>query len=137
MFKEFKAENDDILVIHTTKNNIILELPKDIKCNDAKIFYFDNITFKELYEYLYNNAISKWSDFKLKEVTSTANDYEEIYDKEFDSNAELSIHGSCIGVYGPSHESNRLYKFTKTKLQTFLYDYKKILNSLIIRGEIK
>lgn len=136
MFKEFKTEHGDILVVNTTKNNIILELPKDIKCNGVIKFYFDNVMFKELYEYLYDNAISKWNDFKLKEVTSMANDYNEMYDKEFDSNADLFIHGRCITIHGPSYESNRLYKFTKSKLQTFLYDYKKILNSLIIKGEI-
>lgn len=136
MFKEFKTENGDILVVHATKTNIILELPKDIKCNGVIKFYFKHAMFKELYEYLYDNAISKWNDFKLKEVTSMANDYDEMYDKEFDCNADLSICECCITTHGPSYESNRLYKFTKSKLQTFLYDYKKILNRLIIRGEI-
>jgi len=79
------------------------------------------------YQQLLEMARQVWPDLVLKEATSFGNDYTEYYDKEFDNDGSASIDDDGIYFWPPAPhlESNRLYRFTKAKIQTYLFDLQK------------
>lgn len=66
-----------------------------------------------------------WENFQPKECTSWSSDYYEYHDKEYDSDGILSIShdGKYLDFQLPAnHLYNRMYKFNKVKMQSFIYD---------------
>lgn len=80
----------------------------------------------ELIEYLSDLAKDVWENFQPKECTSWSSDYYEYHDKEYDSDGILSIShdGKYLDFQLPANHLgyNRMYKFNKVKMQSFIYD---------------
>lgn len=89
---------------------------------NGKSIIFENASINPL-----EMARQVWPDLVLKEVTSFGNDYAEYYDKEFDNEGLASIESDGISFWPPAPHlgSNRLYRFTKAKIQTYLFDLQK------------
>lgn len=87
----------------------------------------DQEMFDSYYKQLFVLANSIWKDLELREVTGFGNDYQEYYDKELDNDGSAAIDVNGIYFYPPAPhlKSNRLYRFTKKKIETYLYDLKK------------
>ena len=122
----------ELLVVMKGKN-IIFELNNDK--NDGKYrfkFIFDKNEFLRLHEFLASNANRIWKDFTPKEAYSIASDYDEYYDRELDNNGYLSIvkNQPSLLIEKPTIDNNRLYRFTKLKMETFIYDFNKAVNKL-------
>lgn len=107
--------------------SIILEVLSDPPYARAISFDFTKHEYFVFYRQLLQIAQETWPDLVLKEVTSFGNDYTEYYDKEFDNDGSASIGAAGIAFWPPAPhlESNRLYRFTKAKIQTYLYELKK------------
>lgn len=96
-------------------------------------FDFSKEVFKALNEFL--NIISKecWSNFTPKEIDSFGAEYDDYYDKEFDSNGSLRIGGNFICAEGPyaqppnKEKITRLIKFNKRKFESFMFDFNELL----------
>lgn len=125
------------LLVSYRKSAIIFELGNDINKNQQYFKFIFNIEiFKELFDYLMDAAGKAWSEIQLKECNSLGSDYEEYYDKKLDNNGYLHLFKNKLELERVSLYSNKLYQFNKAKIQSFLYDFKKILESCIIRGEL-
>ena len=76
-------------------------------------------------------AFSVWKDLNPKEATSDGNDYWQYYDKELDNDGGLSINNGEMRFILPAYHlgSIRCYKFTKAKVQSFIYDLEKEIPS--------
>lgn len=117
-------------LVYKKGKSIILEnvsnpsYPRSVSFNFTKNQYF------YFYSQLLEMAKEIWPGIVLKEVTSAGNDYEEYYDKELDNNGEASIDATGVSFYPPAPHlgSNRLYRFTKSKIQTYLFDLKKYVD---------
>lgn len=83
--------------------------------------------FDEFYTQLLEMAESIWGDLKIKDATGFGNDYGEYYDRELDNDGGASIDKKGIYFYPPAPhlKSNRIYRFTKSKIETYLYDLRK------------
>lgn len=93
-------------------------------------YFFSKETFKELLGYLEIIAQEVWRDFEPKEADSIRADYDEYYDREFDNNGYLKITGEYLSVEAPNQLKEngsciRLYKFSKRKFESFIYDFRK------------
>jgi len=106
-----------------------LEADND-QCNDKRYvfdFRFASEQFKELFQYLQAIANEAWGNIIPKEPNSISSDYDEYYDSELDNNGYLSITQYGLKMERPALTSNRLYKFTKRKMESFLWDLEKKL----------
>lgn len=126
-YKTFKDLNGRKLMIKSRKNTIIF-IRDGIGCKRVN-YQFDSDTFKELFEYIKGIANSSWKNIELKDVTSFGNDYSEYYDKEFDNNGYLDISLNQLELAGPVSYSPKLFQFNKKKIETFLYDFQKLIET--------
>lgn len=125
------------LLVSYRKSAIIFELGNDINKNQQYFEFIFNIEiFKELFDYLMDAAGKAWSEIQLKECNSLGSDYMEYYDKKLDNNGYLHLFKNKLELERVDPYNNKLYQFNKVKIQSFLYDFKKILESCIIRGEL-
>lgn len=90
-------------------------------------FKLNQEQFDSFYRQLFSLALEVWGFIEPKEVTSFGNDYSEYYDKELGNDGSASIGSEGISFHPPAPhlESNRLYRFTKRKIETYLYDLRK------------
>lgn len=125
--KGFKTiDGLELIVMHRT-SAIILEL-KEVPKNKYTFFLnFKPNIFKELLNYIETISNESWSNVKPKECNSFGSDYEEYYDRKLDDNGFISIYPNSIRVQRPSLESNKLYQFNKRKLESFIYDFRKLI----------
>jgi len=124
------------LVISYRKSTVIFEIGNN-DVDERFRFRFNLEDFRKLFNYLMEVADKAWGKIQLKECNSEGSDYGEYYDRKLDNNGYLSISKGIIELERVSIGSNKLYQFNKSKIQSFLYDYKKIIESLIIRGKLK
>lgn len=124
----FETVNGKDLIIKHRKSAVIFEvdLLEDEKPNFQ--FQFTEETFKEFVTYIESIANEIWSSFIPKDATSEASDYWEYYDKEFDNNGYLRISEECLEVEGPHTTTGRLYQFNKAKMQSFIFDLRKLVS---------
>ena len=117
------------LIVSYRKLAIVFEINETSKIQKENRFQFifDSGTFKELFEYLYEIANKSWDNIQLKERNSFGSDYEEYYDKKLDNNGCLWLDKNKLKMERVSVGNNKLYQFNKPKMQSFLYDFKKIL----------
>lgn len=117
------------LIISYRKSAIIFEVNNipEIQDEDNFQFIFDSRTFKELFEYLYEIANKSWTDIQLKECNSMGSDYAEYYDRKLDNNGYLGLRENKLIMERVSEDNNKLYQFNKPKIQSFLYDFKKLI----------
>lgn len=104
------------------------ELEKDFTMNE-KDFY-------ELLQKMKFVSSEAWGDGSVepKLATNSSMDYWEYYDRDFDSNGYLTLRNNKLSLDGPAqpktkNKYNRLYKFDKRKMASFIYDLEKIVNS--------
>lgn len=97
-------------------------------------YIFSKDGFKEFIAYMEQIAHEAWTNFTPKEADSLGADYEEYYDREFDSEGSLCISKYSLILYGPNQPKTdnprvRLYKFNKRKFESFIYDLRKVLGA--------
>lgn len=124
----FKSKSGIELRIAHRKSAVIFEIDEEQAQGKRDfLFEFKEQEFKELITYLETISVASWGAIAPKEATSMGADYFEYYDKKLDNNGYLRIQHHALSIERPSYESNRLYQFTKRKMESFLYDcHKKI-----------
>lgn len=128
MIKTYEDLNGNLLVINHRKSAVFFESGKDFEGYDIS-FKFTQETFLEVLKHINHAASESWSNLDPRDATSEASDYDCYYDIEFDNNGYLWLvkqqHG--LKLSRPITDSNRLYKFNKRKMETFLFDCQKYL----------
>lgn len=128
--KTFKTINGLDLIIKNRKSAIIFEIGQNEDNKNYNFsFQFTPRDFKELLKYIEEIANKTWSNLMPKEADSMGTDYDEYYDREFDSNGCLSIRNNILLLERPVLESNKLYQFNKKKMESFIYDLRKMLST--------
>ncbi|WP_407845535.1 hypothetical protein [Clostridium tetani] len=111
---------------------MIFEMGDNNKKDEFRFsFTFDLDTFKELFEYFKEVSTKSWSNINPREADSLGADYDEYYDRQLDNNGSLSIRKNMLLIERPALESNKLYQFNKRKMESFLYDFRKIMELVI------
>lgn len=128
--KVFVSQNGLELIVHSRKSAVIFEMnPAQLKENHIVDFEFDRAVFETLVTHIETVSYESWwmPSFGPKEAKSAGADYDEYYDREFDNNGYLSLRGLTFRMSRPALDNVRLYKFDKRKMESFLYDLKKIV----------
>ncbi len=127
--RAFTSTNGLELIVKSRKSAVIFEMEQS-KTNDKYdfIFEFKLTDFTELLVYLEVVSNKSWSNLNPKECDSLGADYYEYYDRILDNNGYLKISNCKLKIERPSLESGRLYQFNKKKMESFIYDFKKIVN---------
>lgn len=125
--KEFIDRRGANLIIKHNKTNIILETDnKNLKNDYVLILSFECDVLKELRDYLETVAKQMWCDFTPKEADSLSSDYEEYYDRKYDSNPYLKLYrDGSFRIEKPDKDSSYMYKFNKKRMESFIYDLAK------------
>ena len=124
----FKTVNDLELIVKNRKSAIIFETKQNQTNKDYRfLFQFTSEDFKELLEYIEIIAKKSWLNLTPKEANSMGADYFEYYDKKLENNGCLIIKPNILIIERPSLESNKLYQFNKRKIESFIYDFRKLL----------
>lgn len=126
MIKTYEDLNGNLLVINHRKSAVFFETGIDFEGYNIS-FKFNQETFLEVLKHIKHAASESWSNIEPRDATSESSDYYEYYDREFDNNGLLSLKENKINLHRPIRESNRLYKFNKRKMETFLFDCQKYL----------
>lgn len=121
----FETLNGKALTVKHRKSAVTFEVQLSKNEKPDFHFKFSPEDFKAFAAYMESVANDVWSNFTPKDATSEASDYCEYYDKEFDNNGYLRIIEDGIKVEGPHNTTGRLYQFTKSKLQSFIFDLRK------------
>ncbi|MED0946200.1 hypothetical protein [Bacillus mycoides] len=129
--RTFTSANGLELIIKSRKSAVIFEMELS-KTNGNYDFLFDfKLTnFMELLEYLEVVSNKSLNNFNQRECDSLGADYYEYYDRPLDNNGYLDISKYKLRIERPSKESGRLYQFNKKKMESFIYDFKKIIESI-------
>lgn len=123
--KTFTDTNGLDLIVKNTKSAVILEIGQNSNKYNLK-FNFTSEVFKELLRYIESISYKVWGNLSPKEPTGLGSDYSEYYDRKLDNNGYLSINRNFLLIERPSLESEKLYQFNKGKMESFIYDFKKI-----------
>lgn len=120
--KAFTDNHGVVLIIKQTKNSVIFELARDEKGHHFDL-RFTPEEYRELMAYIDTVAHDAWPNLVLRDATSAASDYDEYYDRELDNNGQLTIGKyDNLKISRPMETHKRMYKFTKRKMETFLFD---------------
>ena len=124
---ESGTAEDPILCVAKKGKSLVFTNESTNPYAEKVYFKLSKDQFDTFYSNLFQMAKEVWGDIELKDVTGLGNDYDEYYDKELDNEGGAKIDSNGIYFFPPAPhlESNRLYRFTKTKIQTYLYDLKK------------
>lgn len=135
---EFKDKNGKILIFKLYNNKITFNCEtKDIVKNKFKYEYtFTKNDFINIFNTLLDMCTEKWKKLTLKKVYSLCNDYEDMYDKDFDNNCSITLnkHTFSLKFNKPDCDEDRLVWLTKPYTESFLYDYKNIVDQLKYDG---
>jgi hypothetical protein len=116
------------LIIKNRKSAVIFKMnPNQMNNEYNVVFEFDPKDFVKLLNYIETISNESWANLTPKEANSLGADYYEYYDNELDNNGYLSIRENTLIIERPSLESNKLYQFNKRKMESFIYDFKKII----------
>lgn len=127
--KSFESINGMKLIVKNRKSAVIFEMEQTEENKEYKFeFEFDSKTWKDLSEYIETISNESWSGLTPKEADSFGADYCEYYDRQLDDNGCLSIQKNKLSIERPSLESVKLYQFNKRKIESFIYDLKKLNN---------
>lgn len=126
--KIFKSLNGLELIIKNRKSAIIFEIyPEEINKKYDFLFEFSTQRFYELLEYIEMISAKSWINLKPKEAESLGEDYYEYYDRELDNNGYITIRPNTLLIERPSLDSEKLYQFNKKKMESFIYDFRKMV----------
>lgn len=124
----FETVNGGNLVVISRKSAVIFEAEETNGNQGLKfIFEFGEETFLELVDYLQTLSNKSWSNFVPSECNSCGSDYSEYYDRALDNNGYLDFRDNTLRIERPTLESTKLYQFNKKKMESFVYDLKKVL----------
>ncbi|MBH0323355.1 hypothetical protein [Bacillus cereus] len=127
--RTFTSTNGLELIIKSRKSAVIFEIdPSKTNGKYDFLFEFNLPSFMELLEYIEDISNKSWNNLNPKECDSLGADYYAYYDRPLDSNGYLDISKYKLKIERPSLESGRLYQFNKKKMESFIYDFKKIVN---------
>lgn len=116
------------LIVYSRRSAVFFELgyhdTKNIKYDFE--FMYTSDQFNKFISYINDAAIKSWSNLEPKEANSISGDYFEYYDRELDNNGYLRIKGNSLRIERPSFDSTRLYKFNKKKMESFIFDLRKV-----------
>lgn len=132
------------LIIQTVKRGIEIFFDEnDFTTQEQKKLNRINYSFtrqhiSKIYEQLFETAKKLYPTLQLKEVTNLQTDYAEYYDKEFDNNGGAGIHVNSkensiiLNFDVPAYHlgSQRLFRFTRAKIETYLYDLRAAISQL-------
>lgn len=133
---EVKNKENQPVIFYHSKKGINFDYNSDSKIGPAVELTLDKSQLEQYIRLLSKLSESIWTDIAPKEANSLRNDYDEYYDREFDNNGGACIRRNgniaIIKFYPPAYHlgSNRLYRFTKTKIESYLYDLLKLANKL-------
>lgn len=131
--KVFTSDNGLELIIHSRKSAVIWEKnPEQCTSVMDMVFEFGNAEFEEFVNYIEAVAYESWGTFDPKEATSEGADYFEYYDRELDNNGNLWIRNNEVKVSRPFKESDRLYKFNKKKMESFIFDLHEVRKAMLV-----
>lgn len=128
--KVFTSTSGLELIVKHRKSAVIFESNKEQtagkKCDFT--FEFTSEMFSELLEYIEEVSNKSWANLTPKECDSLGSDYYEYYDRPLDNNGYLTIKKNALFIDRPTVESERLYKFDKRKMQSFIYDFRNLVS---------
>lgn len=128
--KVFQTTNDLELIVISRKSAVIFEIDNYQEENQHCFqLEFSPEMFKELLEHIEGVSNKSWINIDPKEANSCGSDYNEYYDRKFDNNGYMKIKKCILFTERPSLESNKLYQFNKRKIESFIYDFRKIIAS--------
>ncbi|MHB7981149.1 hypothetical protein CF067_16625 [Clostridium sporogenes] len=114
------------LVVINRRSAVIFEIEQFNKEGKYDfLLRFSSEVFKDLLKYLETISNKSWTNIIPKECDSFGADYSEYYDRQFDNNGYMSISENTLSVERPCLESNKLYQFTKRKMESFIHDFRK------------
>ncbi|APF25153.1 MULTISPECIES: hypothetical protein [Clostridium] len=124
--KSFKTINGLELVVINRRSAVIFEIGESHKEDKYDfLLKFSSEVFKNLLEHIEAISNKSWTNITPKECDSLGADYSEYYDRQFDNNGYMSISENTLSVERPCLESNKLYQFTKRKMESFIHDFRK------------
>ncbi|MBC1307917.1 hypothetical protein [Listeria booriae] len=120
----FETKSGVSLLIKHKKSAVILELDGESDEINFK-FEFTPEVFQKLINHIITAAHESWSSIVPREANSMGSDYDEYYDRKLDRNGYLSfsVKEGYLLVERPTREDNRLYQFSKRKMESFIFDY--------------
>lgn len=118
--KAFKNDDGHELIVAVNGSNI------EVHTNNKQVIDYEfHVDDMRLLDYLMAQASHIWKDFEPKLADSLRSDYFEFYDRKTDNNGYLRVSRNRIYFESPSEETTLLYRFTKLKLEGFMYDLQK------------
>jgi hypothetical protein len=128
--RSFRAISGLELIIKHRKSAVTFEMnPNQSDKYYDFLFKFTSDSFLELLAYIEEIANKSWDNLNPKEANSLGADYYEYYDREFDNNGYLSINQNALRFERPSLESKKLYQFNKKRMESFIYDFRKMTST--------
>lgn len=118
---EFVDIDGKVLVIEKNKKTVIFKAKSNFE-DYGITFEFDEKTFVSLRDYLRKVSSEIWDSVVPKDAVSSASDYYEYYDKEFDNNGYLTVRDYWLNFERPVLHNVILYKINKRKMETLLFD---------------
>ncbi|MHB0943300.1 hypothetical protein ACYCSU_16755 [Paenibacillus sp. ALE1] len=126
--KIFICDDGKELIIKHRKSAVIFEMSQNQINNKYNVTYnFELRDFVELFNYIQMVSNESWTNISPKEADSLGSDYYEYYDKELDSNGYLRIRENKLSIDRPVLDSHKLYQFNKKKMESFIYDFRKLI----------
>lgn len=128
--KIFKTIDDLELIIKYKKSAVIFEIGELEDKNKCKFsLEFDNETFKEILDYIQEVSDKVWGNIEPKDYNTEGADYCEYYDKQLDNNGYMRIKSNGLQTEKVHIDYNKLYQFNKRKIESFIYDYRKLIRA--------
>ena len=127
--KVFTSTNGLKLIIKYRKSAVIFEMDESQMDKNRIVFKFDSKDFADLLDYIEIISNKSWTNLKPKEADSFGSDYCEYYDRKLDNNGYLSIKENTLIIERPFLKSNKLYQFNKKKMESFIYDFRELVNN--------
>lgn len=128
--KVFTCSNGIELIVKHRKSAVIFEMNQNQINNKYNVTYnFGLKDFIELFNYIKMIANEAWTNLSPKEANSLGSDYYEYYDKDFDTNGYLRIRENTIYIDRPTLDGHKLYQFSKKKMESFIFDFEKLVKS--------
>lgn len=128
-YKVFTSTSGLELIVKYRKLAVIFEANKEQAMGRKYDFTFEftSNVFSELLEYIEEISNKSWENLTPKECDSFVSDYYEYYDRPLDNKGYLRMEKNVLFLKRPTLESERLYKFDKRKIQSFIYDLRKLV----------
>lgn len=123
----FVTDDGEGMLVKKQRSGIVFELADHVPNQVDFKMNFGKEEFERFVRHMNVVALEVWPSFKPKEAFSEASDYDIYYCKETDNNGYLRINKKDFGitVERSTPETQELFKFNKSKMQSFIYDLNK------------